>query len=252
MRDIKTLKTEKECSNYILSEIVSFLQKDKIKLTKFFNDGRLNSAKNEEEIINKILQNTVFINWLKNNNFEILTPNMKSNNNLEWYDFAIKNDMLNYFLPVNIKISNFNDIHSSADNLNCKLGIFYSLTGKLPNTVGIGNGIEWKTFFKLLDDNMSNISNNDKDYYFLIINKNNTNDIFFTSLKTLKSLVPNGNNLPFQCIWNNNRERISRTNNDAKVFILENFKKSIDKRDLTKSFYSHIVKHINTLNTDIS
>lgn len=41
---------------------------------------------------------------------------------------------------------------------------------------------------------------NNKDYYFLVINKTNNADIFFNSLKMLYELIPNGNNLPFQCV----------------------------------------------------
>jgi len=47
--------------------------------------------------------------------------------------------------------------------------------------------------------------NNKKDYYFIVINKNNYNDIIVNSLKGLTILSPNINNLPFQICWNKNR-----------------------------------------------
>ena len=47
--------------------------------------------------------------------------------------------------------------------------------------------------------------NNKKDYYFIVINKNNSKDIIVNSLKGLTILSPNINNLPFQICWNKNR-----------------------------------------------
>ena len=44
--------------------------------------------------------------------------------------------------------------------------------------------------------------NNKKDYYFIVINKNNSKDIIVNSLKGLTILSPNINNLPFQICWN--------------------------------------------------
>jgi hypothetical protein len=47
---------------------------------------------------------------------------------------------------------------------------------------------------------------NKKDYYFIVINKNNIKDIILNSLKGLSILSPNINNLPFQICWNKNRK----------------------------------------------
>jgi len=44
--------------------------------------------------------------------------------------------------------------------------------------------------------------NNKKDYYFIILNKTNTDDIIINSIKGLTILTPNINNLPFQVCWN--------------------------------------------------
>jgi hypothetical protein len=44
--------------------------------------------------------------------------------------------------------------------------------------------------------------NNKKDYYFIILNKTNTDDIIINSIKGLIILTPNINNLPFQVCWN--------------------------------------------------
>jgi hypothetical protein len=50
------------------------------------------------------------------------------------------------------------------------------------------------------------------------------------ALKGLQSLVPNGNNLPFQCNWTENTQYKSRTFEEAKDFLLTNFAESIRGR----------------------
>ena len=47
------------------------------------------------------------------------------------------------------------------------------------------------------------------------------------ALKGLQSLVPNGNNLPFQCNWSNNKHDKSRTFKQAKNFLLTELGKSV-------------------------
>lgn len=50
----------------------------------------------------------------------------------------------NNFYPVNIKVSTT----KTADNLNCKLEIYYALTGKIPP---FSNGVIWEIYFKNLN-----------------------------------------------------------------------------------------------------
>lgn len=186
----------------LLNKIVEFLKKQDLNLSKNSPDGRINSALNEDEIIN-----------ILSSKFIIERPDTR-----DWYDFSFKQN--DNFYPVNIKISTT----KTADNLNCKLGIYYALTGELPD---FNNGVNWETYFATLS---KNIKENSKDYYFLIINKDNTKDIFATSLKCLTNLVANGNNLPFQVKWDDNRTLINRSFNEAKSFILRNLGESLKLR----------------------
>lgn len=48
--------------------------------------------------------------------------------------------------------------------------------------------------------------------------------------KEIKTLVPNGNNLPFQCDWSKNREFSNRTEIEAMRYILDIYIKSWDKK----------------------
>lgn len=186
----------------MLCKIVEFLRGQNLALSRKSRDGRINSAFNEDEIFN-----------LLESNFAINRPNKR-----DWYDFSFEKNEV--FYPVNIKVSTT----KTTDNLNCKLGIYYALTGKKP---AFNNGINLDNYFKFLSEN---IEPNDKDYYFLIINKEKPSDVFATSLKCLESILPNGNNLPFQAKWDNNRNIIQRTFEEAKSFLLSTFGESLRLR----------------------
>ncbi|ACF13246.1 putative restriction endonuclease [Chloroherpeton thalassium ATCC 35110] len=190
-----------------LQSIVSNLIDQPITLTAFHsNDGRINSSLNELQIINCI-QNFSF-------GFEI-----KIGREREWFDFAIKTE--DRFYPVNIKVTDT----THADNLNCKLGIYYALTGNIPD---FANEIKWESYFDKLNIHMGNQTT--ADYYFLVLNKQNPKDVFANTLRSLTILQPNGNNLPFQCRWDLNRQPMNRTFNDAKDFIMRVFGDSIKQR----------------------
>ena len=142
----------------------------------------------------------------------------------EWYDFALEisdNRGNTSFYPVNIKVTDT----THADNLNCKLGIYYALTGMLPD---FHNETKWQVYFNKLKQYIG--KDTSKDYYFLIVNKNKSNDIFCNTLKGLCSLQPNGNNLPFQCKWDCNRKETHRNFESAKQMIMSTFAESIKLR----------------------
>ncbi|ECW7662789.1 restriction endonuclease, partial [Campylobacter coli] len=87
--------------------------------------------------------------------------------------------------------------------------------------------INWDQYFCNLK---TNLKENSKDYYFLIINKNDVQDIFIASLKSLEKISPNGNNLPFQAKWNENRHPVQREFKEAKDFIIKCFADSLKLR----------------------
>lgn len=188
----------------LLIEIVEFLKRQDLKLDKLTPDGRTNSALYENEILERLVKP----------NFEIADlPKPR-----DWFDFSFNEDGI--FYPVNIKVSTT----KTYDNLNCKLGIYYALTGKDPT---FNNEINLDNYFKFLSED---IESNDSDYYFLIINKDNPSDVFATSLKCLETIIPNGNNLPFQAKWDDNRNMIQREFTEVKEFLLGTFKQSLKLR----------------------
>lgn len=195
-----------------LVQIVDFLKVQNLSLSVNSRDGRINSAFNEDEIFNLI-----------DSNFSVNRPNMR-----DWVDFSFEEN--GQFYPVNIKVSTTH----TADNLNCKLGIYYALTGDLPP---FGNEVIWERYFKALSENLKQ---NEADYYFLIVNKNDPCDVFTTSLRGLENLVPNGNNLPFQAKWDANRKQKARNFSEAKEFILSTFAHSLKLR---ADAYFHFINY---------
>ncbi len=184
-----------------LNEIAEFLRTNPYNLSQPLQDGRLNSSVNEEEILNTI-----------KDYFPIQLPKVR-----EWWDFSFKKNDI--FYPVNIKTTTT----KTADDLNGKLGIYYALCGLLPE---FNNEIAWEKYFHKLHKDLG--TNTNRDYYFLIINKNDPKDIFINSLKGIQTLQPN--NLPFQCKWDNNREIVQRSFIESKNFILSALAKSVKLR----------------------
>ncbi|GAA9495505.1 hypothetical protein HpHA30_13950 [Helicobacter pylori] len=181
-----------------LNEIAEFLKTNPYNLSQPLQDGRLNPSVNEEEILNTI------------KHFPIQLPKAR-----EWWDFSFEENDI--FYPVNITTT------KTADNLNGKLGIYYALCGLLPT---FNNEIAWEKYFQKLHKDLG--KNTDRDYYFLIINKNDPKDIFINSLKGIQTLQPN--NLPFQCKWDNNREIIQRDFDESKNSILSALAESVKLR----------------------
>ncbi|GAA7531712.1 hypothetical protein ckin28_10930 [Helicobacter pylori] len=186
-----------------LNEIAEFLKTNPYNLSQPLQDGRLNSSVNEEEILNTI-----------KDYFPIQLPRAR-----EWWDFSFEENKI--FYPVNIKTTTT----KTADNLNGKLGIYYALCGLVPK---FNNEIAWEKYFQKLHKDLG--TNTNRDYYFLIINKNDPKDVFINSLKGIQTLQPNGNNLPFQYKWDNNRKIIQRSFIESKNFILSTLAKSVKLR----------------------
>lgn len=186
-----------------LDEIVAYLREHPVELSSNDADGRVNSGVNEHEILEE-LQESPYRGIID-------IPQARA-----WYDFSIANRDGELF--VNIKVSDLSN--SAADNLSSKKGMGYALTGikNLPNN--------WPDFNAAVSSNIRR----GFDYYYLVVNKNNPSDVFWTSLKRIGSLQPNGSNPPFQCNWGANRQWAIRTEEEAIEYILRVFLDSWDLR----------------------
>ena len=186
-----------------LDEISDYLNTQKFEVEASQRDGRINSILHEDKLTELLAEK-----------YPIDVPEARA-----WYDFSVTHNGI--FYPVNIKSTT----GKGNDNLSCKLGIYYALTGKNPTGQRLSG---WRAYFDKLN---ADLSENDVDYYFLVLNKG-TGKTFMSALKGLYSLVPNGNNLPFQCNWLENRRKgyQSRTFKEAEKFLLTKFGESIKGR----------------------
>jgi len=179
----------RSCLPLILHQIKSYLRCHGLIITNNFQDGRMNSSIDENNIIDILLKK--FVNKIK-------IPNIRM-----WYDVLLY-DKLFGWIPVNIKTTNMN----TRDNVGNLTLCVYSYTNfklDLLNSRTYYNGFMSKILISKLNSKEYN-RNYKKDYYFLVINKNNTKDIVINSIKGLNKLYPNTNNLPFQICWDKNKE----------------------------------------------
>ena len=120
--------------------------------------------------------------------------------------------------------------------MSSKEGVFFALTGIKPNEVRINS---WELFCEQLGLHLG--KDPDADYYFLVVSKQPDGGVFWTSLKQIETLVPNGNNPPFQCNWGRNRNRIERSNVDAQKYILSVLRETFVLRaEALNSFKRHL------------
>jgi hypothetical protein len=177
----------------------SFMSNDNLKFSAI-GDGRLDSAESEPAVINHLIK------LFQDTKVEIIpAPRAR-----HWYDIQIKYNEHTY--PVNIKITS----GDSPDNVSSKLGLFYALTGLEPETItGLNT---WQKYNEKITENFN--PNSEADYYFIVYFKNE--EMFlFTSLKRINILVPNGNNLPFQCKWSDNDIITTRSIEDQCDYLME-------------------------------
>lgn len=172
-------------------------------------DGRLDSAESESVVIEHLQE------LFKDTDVEIYPAPKKR----WWYDVLIK--YKEEIFPINIKMTS----GESHDNINSKQGLFYALTGKWPEDE---KGLtKWESYNTSLTKYFDPLINT--DYYFIVYFKNE--EMFlFTSLKRINTLVPNGNNLPFQCKWSDNYAATTRSQEEQSFYLMDIYFKSWVKK----------------------
>ena len=201
------------------------MQESKLQLDRSQSDGRLNSQANERQI-----SQALELFGLANESFQAAQLKVEVSPPRYWFDFCIKGP--NTFLPVNVKVSSL----EGNDNLSSKEGVFFALTGIDPKQAKIN---DWERYCEAIGDNLA--THPEADYYFLVVNKKIPGDIFWTSLKRLPELTPNGNNPPFQCNWTRNRIHAHRSREEAERYILGCLRQTFVLRaKALESFDAHI------------
>jgi hypothetical protein len=172
---------------HVLYIIQSYLSCINIESCSLSDDGRTNSCLDEDNIINILIKK--FPDRIKK-------PDIRM-----WYDILVK-DYKYGWLPVNIKTTTT----QTSDNTGNLAMCVYAYTDEvLDLEKKYQNGSMSKILIKKLSENNINYKSK-KDYYFLVVNKNNTNEVIINSCKGLPQLTPNSNNLPFQVNWSKNKE----------------------------------------------
>jgi len=186
----------------ILYQIKRFLQNNPIHFCIDNNDGRTNSCIDEDVVI-KSLQ-IKFKNIIK-------IPKIRM-----WYDILIKDRLYGWIL-VNIKSTST----TTCDNIGNLATCVYAYTNEnldLHSEQTFENG----KMSRIIIDNLINKKYNlqqKKDYYFIVLNKMDNQEIIINSIKGLTHMTANLNNLPFQVCWKKNKiYNFTTINEKVKLF----------------------------------
>ncbi len=171
----------------ILYKIQSHLSGIGIESCTLSDDGRTNSCFDEGNIIEYLEQQ--FPGRIKK-------PDIRM-----WYDILVK-DYKYEWLPVNIKTTT---TETSDNTGNLAMCVYAYTDENLDLNIKYQNGSMSDLLIRKLNERRFNY-NSKKDYYFLVVNKNNTQEVIINSCKGLSHLTPNNNNLPFQVNWGRNKE----------------------------------------------
>ena len=185
----------------IMYKIKAYLKLQIFIFSNVNDDGRINSCIDEDNII---------IILIEKFGDKIKKPKIRM-----WYDILVY-DYIYGWIPINIKTTTT----KTSDNTGNLAMCVYSYTNEILDlNKSYENGkMSIMLFDKLHNKNYNKI--NKKDYYFIVLNKIDSKDIIINSVKGLKILTPNINNLPFQICWDKNRDYIyENINKKIKLFI---------------------------------
>lgn len=173
-----------------------------ITVSKRLDDGRINSLDDEASLILDLI--AIY------GDEDIVEPRAR-----EWFDVRMFGE------PVQIKSTKL----QGSDNFSSKPGLLYAFTDMTEDEItDLGNG--WASFEVALATNKADV---DRDYHIIVIDKN-TGMVHLTSLKRLRVLTPNGNNLLFQVPWRKNLEPQDNTFEEAWDMVVGTYKKSVMKK----------------------
>jgi hypothetical protein len=170
----------------ILIDVQSHLLERNIECSKIMKDGRINSCLDEDIVVELIVEKFKDL---------VYKPSIRM-----WYDILLYDRKMCIWIPVNIKTSTT----KTSDNTGNLAMCVYAYTDedlRLKKTYTNGKMSE------ILVEKLRNKSYNTnphKDYYFIVLNKND-NEVIINSVLGLTKLTSNINNLPFQVCWKNNK-----------------------------------------------
>ena len=170
----------------IMYVIQKHLKLHSIQFSNETDDGRINSCIDEPKVIQLLIDRF---------GKKIEKPKIRM-----WYDILAFDHMYGW-LPINIKTTTT----ESADNTGGLSMCVYAYTDERLDIHKDHNNGKMSVMLYDKIKNKEYNTNNKKDYYFLVLNKTNANDVIVNSVKGLTILKSNVYNLPFQVRWNDNR-----------------------------------------------
>lgn len=195
-------------NNDLISKLLN--QISKVTVCRESADGRLNSIKDEETLIDKIKQ----VAENSGGEFQVYEPPPR-----HWYDLKV-ND-----IPIQIKSSS-----GQTDNWSSKKALLWALSDlsmkEVDATLNRHKAIQEKL------GSISFLKNRDyRDMDILCIDKN-TGKVHHKTLCSLSKLTSNGSNLPFQIPWKANLQSqpVTRNHREAFAFIVGAYIGSIKKK----------------------
>lgn len=178
----------------------------KLILNQSTKDGRVNSTIDED----------IVIQYLQTRFGERIKKSVERH----WFDMMIY-DYSYGWIPINVKTTTM----TTADNVGNLALLLYSLTSySMEFHKSYQNGIVAPIFARHIRERKIN-QNQKRDYYFLVVNKKKTDDVVVNSLRGLKHLTPNNNNLPFQVKWSINRKFHYHTVKEMAIKVIETMRK---------------------------
>ena len=186
-----------------LKAAAEYLEQQKMTLPSGGGNSRVDSSAGESTVI-QVLQNA--------QQWNIVGRNVGTNTNRAPHDMEFEG------MLVDVKI---NSLTGHYDTI-AKSTIFYLLTGETDHPT------HTKRFWETLRDRET--PDEQRDFYYLIVNKNDTSDVFAVSLRHIAEVIPNPSNQPFQANWDNCRHPTERTWQEAKQHLLGIWAKSIQRR----------------------
>lgn len=204
----------------LFNKITTILTENKFIANTDFKDGRINSVKDEDTIINMLEKSEL--------NEYIVKQGIR-----KVADIVFKiNDELIHF---NIKTTD----GKSADNIFSKLGTLIAFTDIDSNK--LKSSITWNNF---TDELFNNCKETSRDYYYLVVDKINSR-VMIRGLKELNTIKTNPSNI-LQVEWYKEFNRPKRAGSFKDSFnyvtglISESLNKDISgKNNFLNSFNSH-------------
>lgn len=216
------MPTPDQILDRITDHLSSALRTGVVRLALNGADGREDSMRSERDITQ-----TLALQFMADQYFAANGLNFSQAPPRYWHDFLVTGPN-GLCLPVNVKISGF----GGSDNLSSKEGLFYAMTGVDPKQVPYPDGSgrtwginSWEPYCAAMAHYFG--ANTNADYYFLVINKNDPGHVFWTSLRQMAVLDPNGNNLPYQAHWGRNMHRVDRTWQESAEFLMGVFREAL-------------------------